>query len=87
MLLAISETSDIDWDNIEIESRWEEEGTQEIPNEEVLYLKLGLRRSVLVRLQWVMVVLMMVLLRCLIYMMLSLLLKTLWLCMISRIML
>jgi hypothetical protein len=41
-VLAIFGTSDLDWDNIEIENRWEEEGTQEISNEEVLYVKLGL---------------------------------------------
>lgn len=42
LVLAIFGTSDLDWDNIEIENRWEEEGTQEISNEEVLYVKLGL---------------------------------------------
>jgi hypothetical protein len=30
---------------IQIESRWEEEGPQEVPAEEVVYDKLGLRKE------------------------------------------
>ena len=36
-------TYEIDWDNIAIESRWEEEETQEIPKEDFLYEQLGLQ--------------------------------------------
>ena len=39
------EPSRIDWDAIEIEPRWDEEGTEGVASEHGLYVKLGLQKE------------------------------------------
>ena len=44
-LLLVEPSAEIDWDSIEIENRWEEEGRQEIASEHAIYVQLGLEKE------------------------------------------
>jgi hypothetical protein len=43
--LALVEPSQIDWDALEIEPRWDEEGTRGVFSEKSMYAKLGLQKE------------------------------------------